>query len=288
MDVFHFCVFGFFSFAFGACVASFLNVCIWRLPRNESVVKPASHCPKCNAAIKWYQNVPVISYVALGGRCADCREPISVRYTVVELLGGLLFLMAYLQWAVPAAFADAPVAAMRPLLDFASVPVYWLVFSGLILGSFIDLEHFYLPDRVTVGGMVLGVPLSFLVPELQLEKRSLDALCWSAAGLAFGFFFLWAMGWFFSKVFKKDALGFGDVKLMGAVGAFFGPVAVLFTLILSSLVGSVAGVAMMARGKAKLGGFTAVPYGPFIALGVVAWMFWGPPLTAWYLHFFTR
>ena len=146
MDVFHFCVFGFFSFAFGACVASFLNVCIWRLPRNESVVKPASHCPKCNAAIKWYQNVPVISYVALGGRCADCREPISVRYTVVELLGGLLFLMAYLQWAVPAAFADAPVAAMRPLLDFASVPVYWLVFSGLILGSFIDLEHFYLPS----------------------------------------------------------------------------------------------------------------------------------------------
>ena len=135
---------------------------------------------------------------------------------------------------------------------------------------------------------MLGVPLSFLVPELQLEKRPLDALCWSAAGLAFGFFFLWAMGWFFSKVFKKDALGFGDVKLMGAVGAFFGPVAVLFTLILSSLVGSVVGVAMMARGKAKLGGFTAVPYGPFIALGVAVWMFWGPPLTAWYLHFFTR
>jgi leader peptidase (prepilin peptidase)/N-methyltransferase len=288
MDMFHFCVFGFFSFAFGACVASFLNVCIWRLPRNESVVKPASHCPKCNAAIKWYQNIPVISYVALGGRCADCREPISIRYTIVELLGGLLFLMAYLQWSIPAAFADAPVATMRPLLDFASVPVYWLVFSGLILGSFIDLEHFYLPDRVTIGGMVLGVPLSFLVPELQLEKRPLDALCWSAAGLAFGFFFLWAMGWFFSKVFKKDALGFGDVKLMGAVGAFFGPVAVLFTLILSSLVGSVVGVAMMARGKAKLGGFTAVPYGPFIALGVAVWMFWGPPLTAWYLHFFTR
>lgn len=288
MDVFHFCVFGFFSFAFGACVASFLNVCIWRLPRNESVVRPASHCPKCNAAIKWYQNIPVISYLALGGRCASCREPISVRYTIVELLGGLLFAMAYLQWAIPAAFADVPVAAMRPLLDFASVPVYWLVFSGLILGSFIDLEHFYLPDRVTIGGMVLGVPLSYLVPELQLEKHPLNAVCWSAAGMAFGFFFLWAMGWFFSKVFKKEALGFGDVKLMGAVGAFFGPVAVLFALILSSLVGSVVGVAMMARGKARLGGFTAVPYGPFIALGVVAWMFWGPPLTSWYLNFFVR
>lgn len=284
MDIQYFCIFGFFSFALGACIASFLNVCIWRLPRNESVVRPASHCPDCNAPIKWYHNVPIVSYIALGGRCAGCKNPISMRYAVVELLGGFLFLAAYLQWAMPAAFGDMPVAGMRPLFSFACVPVYWLVSAGLILGSFIDMEHFYLPDRVTVGGMVLGVPASVLVPELQLERAWTDSLCWSAAGLAFGFFFLWGMGWLFSKLFKKDALGFGDVKLMGAVGAFFGPVAVLFVLIVSSVVGSTVGMGLILRGRAKLGGFTAVPYGPFIAVATLAWMFWGPLLTDAYMR----
>jgi leader peptidase (prepilin peptidase)/N-methyltransferase len=132
--------------------------------------------------------------------------------------------------------------------------------------------------------MLLGVPVSVLLPEFQLEKDALGALCWSLAGLGFGFFFLWGMGWIFSKLFKKDALGFGDVKLMGAVGAFFGPTAVLFVLIVSSIVGSVAGVALMIRGRAKLGGFTAVPYGPFISVATVVWMFWGPELVSLYVR----
>ena len=284
MDLQYFCIFGFFSFAFGACIASFLNVCIWRLPRNESVVRPASHCPNCNAAIKWYQNIPVISYIALGGKCANCKKPISMRYAVVELLGGVLFLAAYLQWAMPAAFGDLPVAGLRPLFSFGCVPVYWLVFTGLILGSFIDLEHFYLPDRVTIGGMVLGVPASVILPELQLERTWIDSLCWSVAGLAFGFFFLWGMGWLFSKLFKKEALGFGDVKLMGAIGAFFGPTAVLFVLIVSSIVGSIVGIGLILRGRARLGGFTAVPYGPFIAVATLVWMFWGPILVDVYMR----
>ncbi len=286
IDLYYFCVFGFFSFAFGACVASFLNVCIWRLPRGESVVRPASHCPNCDAPIRWYQNVPVLSYIALGGRCANCRRPISMRYVVVEILGGTLFLLAYLQWAMPAMFGDVPVLCLRPLSSVWAMAAFWLVSAGLILGSFIDLDHFYLPDRVTIGGMLVGVPASALVPELQMERAWLDALCWSAAGLAFGFLFLWGMGWIFSKVFRKDALGFGDVKLMGAIGAFFGPTAVLFVLIVSSLVGSAAGVAMIARGKARLGGFTAVPYGPFIAVATVVWMFWGPPLVSRYVALF--
>ena len=288
MDLHYFIVFGFYSFAMGACIASFLNVCIWRLPRNESVVRPASHCPNCNAPIKWYQNIPILSYLALGGKCANCRKPISMRYTVVELLGGILFFAAYLQWAMPVTFGDLPIAGMHPLLSFCCVPVYWLVFSGLILGSFIDLEHFYLPDRVTIGGMLLGVPASVMFPELQLERTWLDALCWSSVGLAFGFFFLWGMGALFSKLFKKDALGFGDVKLMGAVGAFFGPTAVIFVLIVSSLVGSVVGIGLMLKGRARLGGFTAVPYGPFIAVAVLVWMFWGPGLVSSYIALLTR
>lgn len=288
MSLYYFVIFGFYSFAIGACIASFLNVCIWRLPRNESVVRPASHCPNCNAPIMWYQNIPVISYLALGGKCANCRKPISMRYTIVEMLGGVLFLAAYLQWAMPVTFGGLPIAGMRPLMSFWCVPVCWLVFSGLILGSFIDLEHFYLPDRVTIGGMLLGVPASVMLPELQLERTWLDALCWSAAGLAFGFFLLWGMGWIFSKLFKKDALGFGDVKLMGAVGAFFGPAAVLFVLIASSLIGSVVGIGLMVKGRAKLGGFTAVPYGPFIAIAVLVWMFWGPGIVSSYIALLTR
>ena len=284
MDLYYFYVFAFFALGLGCCIASFLNVCIWRLPRNESVVSPPSHCPKCNARIRWYQNIPVLSWIALRGRCANCHEPISVRYTVVELLGGILFLLAYFQWA-PAFFLHAPTPlGLQPLADVWAVPVYWLVFSGLILGSFIDLEIQELPDSVTKGGMALGVPISFLVPQLQGETQGLTALYWSLGGLAAGFFGLWALGWLATKMLKKDAMGFGDVKLLGAIGAFFGPVAVLFTVVVSSFVGSIVGFALILRGKAKLGGKTEVPYGPFLALGVMTWMFWGPRIVGWYLH----
>ena len=284
MDVYYFIVFGCFAFAFGACVASFLNVCIWRLPRGESVVRPASHCPNCNAPIRWWQNIPILSWCCLRGRCANCGKPISARYVIVEALGGILFLMAYLQWAMPFMLRRAPALGMVAALDPWTVAVEWLVAAGLLLGSFIDLDHFYLPDRVTIGGMVLGVPLSFLVPELQCQTDRVAALCWSLCGLAGGFGFLWAVGAVFSRLFRKEALGFGDVKLIGAVGAFFGPWAALFTVVASSVVGSVAGLLMVMRGRAKLGGFTAVPYGPFLALGALAWMYWGPAFLEWYLR----
>lgn len=285
MDMYYFIVFACFAFAMGACIASFMNVCIWRIPRNESVVNPPSHCPNCNARIKWYQNIPILSWCCLRGRCANCHKPISVRYTIVELLGGILFLVAYFQWGIPFFFrGGVPLGGLQPLQSIWAVPVFWLVFTGLILGSFIDLAEQWIPDRVTIGGMALGVPLSFLVPEIQGEHVRLYALYWSLGGLVFGFGFLWVIGFVFSKIVKKDALGFGDVKLIGAVGAFFGPGAVLFTIIVSSFVGAVVGVALMLRGKAKLGGFTAVPYGPFLSLGVIVWMFWGPCIVHWYFR----
>lgn len=288
MDLYYFIVFACFAFAMGACIASFMNVCIWRIPRNESVVSPPSHCPNCNAPIRWYQNIPILSWCCLRGKCANCHKPISVRYTIVELLGGILFLMAYFQWGIPFFFrGNVALYGLQPLRSLWAVPVFWVVFAGLILGSFVDLAEQWIPDRVTIGGMILGVPLSFLVPELQGEQMRLHALYWSLGGLFFGFGFLWLVGFVFSKIVKKDALGFGDVKLIGAVGAFFGPGAVLFTIIVSSFVGAVVGVVLMLRGKAKLGGFTAVPYGPFLALGVIAWMFWGPGIVGWYLRLMT-
>ena len=290
MDIYSFVVFACFAFGLGCCVASFLNVCIWRLPREESVAWPPSHCPNCNARIRWYQNIPVLSWLALRGRCANCHQPISARYLVVELLGGVLFLVAYFQWAAGFFLRMPPPLGLHPLACVWAVPACWLVFSGLILGSFIDLDHFYLPDRVTIGGMLLGVPISFGVPEFQGETQRLTALYWSLGGLAAGFLGLWALSWLATKAFKKEAMGFGDVKLLGAIGAFFGPVAVLFTVVVSSFVGALAGGVLILRGRAKLGGLTAVPYGPFLALGVLAWMFWGPRIVNWYLHLhaFTR
>ena len=264
-----------FAFVFGSYIASFLNVCIWRIPREESVVWPPSHCPKCNARIRWYQNIPILSWIALRGRCANCHEPISARYVIVELLGGVLFLLVYLQWAVPFFLRMSPPLGLVAYNDIRMVPVGWLVIMGLILGSFIDLDHYYLPDRVTVGGMVLGVPFSFLIPELQGETQRLTALCWSVGGMATGLFSLWGVGCVFTKILKKEAMGLGDVKLLGAVGAFFGPWAVLFTIAISSLIGSIAGIGMILRGKARLGEGMVVPYGPFLSIGALAWMFWG-------------
>ena len=289
-DFYYFLTFACFAFGIGCCIASFLNVCIWRLPREESVVWPPSHCPKCNARIRWYQNIPVLSWLALRGRCANCHEPISARYTVVELLGGVLFLLAYLQWA-SGFFLHAPtVLGLQPLLGVWAVPVYWLVFSGLILGSFIDLEHFYLPDRVTIGGMILGVPLSFLVPELQGETNGLTALYWSLGGMSAGFFGLWALSWLASKAFKKEAMGFGDVKLLAGYGALMGVTGAVETLIVAAILGIVvmvpygkiaarrnaAGQDAARRDVAETSG--QIPFGPFLAVAAPLMYLWGEQL----------
>lgn len=283
--MFYYCLFAFYAFFLGSSIASFLNVCIWRIPREESVISPPSHCPKCNAPIRWYQNIPIVSWLALGGRCANCREPISPRYILVETLGGLLFLAAFTQWANPAMTPYLPPLGMTEI-TFRTVPVEWLVASGLVLGSFVDIDHQWIPDRVTIGGILAGIIASSLVPELQRETTRLGGLEWSLIGAAVGFFGLWFTGWIFSKAFRKEALGFGDVKLVGAIGAFFGPAAVLFTLIVSSFTGAAVGIAMIAKGKARLGGFTAVPYGPFLAFGALVWMYWGPNIVARYMALF--
>lgn len=266
-------------FMFGACVASFLNVCIWRLPRGESVSRPASHCPRCNAPIPWYLNIPILSWLVLRGRCAACGGRISIRYPLVETLGGVLFLAAWAKYAFPAGFA------MDPAGSPAVVPALWLAFSGLILGTFVDIDHMYLPDRVTLGGVAAGFALSCAVPELQHETLWWRGGMFSAIGALSGSVALWAVGFVFSKILKRDAMGFGDVKLVAAAGAFFGPMASFFVVVAGAMAGGLAGIVLLAAGKARIGGFREIPFGPYLAAAAVAWAFWGPPLVDAYVDF---
>ena len=286
-------IFAFFSFWTGACIASFLNVVIWRVPRGESIVSPGSHCPKCGAAIKWYQNIPILSWLALRGKCANCREPISPRYILIEALGGALFLAAFLHLLAASGSAQNVLG-----VDWLTLAVWWIWIALMIVGSMIDFDHKLLPDFVTVGGMILGVGRAVAKVCLgasasaQNAAGGFAAAVWaqkaiminSLAGLAFGFGLLWLVRWLGSKAFGREAMGMGDVFLMGAIGALFGPAAVLVALILSSVFGSVVGLGLIALSKTKFGRFLEIPYGPYICMGCLVWMFYGEALVKWYLH----
>ena len=253
-----------FVFLAGLCIGSFLNVCIWRIPRDESIVWPGSHCPACNHAIAPWDNLPLLSWVFLGGKCRHCRAPISPRYFVVELLTGALFAGLWLVhgWTL-------------------QTPVYLFFTAALILGTFVDFDHLILPDRVTIGGMVAGPILSFAFPALQGQTERLPALVLSLIGLAVGYGLLWLVATIGRAILKREAMGMGDVKLLGAIGACLGWPAVLFTIFVSSLSGTLLGFTLIALGKKELQ--SKIPYGPHIALAAVLWMFCGPACIDLYL-----
>lgn len=265
------------TFVWGACVGSFLNVCVYRIPRELSVVSPRSRCPHCGKPIPWYFNIPLVSYLALRGRCAFCKAHITARYVIVELLVAVLFLLVWFKLDVPESLR---LAGLGVFTDWRLLPVYWLFVSGLVLGTFVDLEHMIIPDRVTLGGIFAGLALSALVPSMHDQEHWAASLLSSAVGAAVGWGLLWAVSVLGKMVFRKDAMGFGDVKLMGAIGAFLGWPAVLFTVFVSSLFGSLVGVSLIATGRKQMQ--SRIPYGPYLALGAAVWLFWGPALWGWY------
>ncbi len=272
------------SFAWGASWGSFLNVCIYRIPLDLSVVKPRSHCPHCKKMIPWYHNIPLLSYLILRGKCAYCHNKISPRYVLVELLVAVLFLLIWLKFTVISGYV--PPFGMKPFSSPYLILIYWMIISGLIVGTFIDFEYMIIPDRITLGGIIAGIILSIAVPELHGKDTHLAGLISSAIGLAVGWGSLWLVAIIGKLIFKKDAMGFGDVKLMGAIGAFFGWQAVLFVIMVSSLFGAVIGGILVIAGKENIQG--RIPYGPYISLAALIWILWGAKLWNMYVHLITN
>ena len=256
------------AFAVGACVGSFLNVVIYRVPKEESIVTPGSHCA-CGQPIKWHDNIPILSWLWLRGRARCCGRAFSARYPFVELLTALLFVACWLRYPPAVAVCGA------------------IFISCLVAATFIDLDHFIIPDVFTIGLGVVGVLLSLAVPALHGATSGyflIDSVRSGGSaviGLLIGSgVVLWIL-LLAEAVLKKEAMGFGDVKLLGAIGAFLGWRAVLFTLVVSSFAGALVGLALVAAGARKLRG--RIPFGPYLALAALLWMLWGPALWRWYI-----
>ena len=309
-----------FAALVGACIGSFLNVCIYRIPLDQSVVRPGSHCMSCGAPIRWYHNIPVASYFLLRGRCASCGARFSFRYAAVELLVALLFLLVLclfppagaapplgMRWlAVPVAEDGA--ASLRALWQ---IPVFWLFVSGLVVATFVDLDHLIIPDSVTIGGAAAGLLLSALVPEVQLRfvlepdaagdalrivpelaRTWREGLALAALGAAAGsvpLYLVRAAGtWWFrrrGRIGKDDyAMGLGDIKFIAALGAFLGWQGALFCIGGGAFLGVLVAVPLMALGRRSL--LDRIPFGPYLAAAGLLWLLWGPRLAAAYASAF--
>jgi leader peptidase (prepilin peptidase)/N-methyltransferase len=243
---------------FGLCIGSFLNVCIHRLPLKQSVVTPRSRCPHCGYELTWRDNLPLLSYGLLGGRCRSCRAPISIRYPFVEAITAAIFM-----WHA-VVFGVTPLLAVR--LAFA---------CALIVLFAIDLEHQILPDRITLPGIVIGLVCSLFLPPGPVM---------SLAGIFAGGGVLWAIAELWYRLRKVEAMGFGDVKMLAMVGAVLGLRLVLLTFVLSTMIGGVIAVALIATRRANMA--TAVPFGTMLAVAALVASLYGDPLLAWYLSRF--
>jgi leader peptidase (prepilin peptidase) / N-methyltransferase len=342
-------------FWFGCMVGSFLNVCIYRMPLGQSVVSPPSHCPNCKYSIPFYLNVPLVTWLTLRGKCANCREPISIRYFLVELLTGLMFLACWLLYG-----GDSAGVAL----------VLCLVMAGLITATFIDLAHFIIPDEVTIGGAVVGFLCSFAVPALHGTMSRFESLKLSFIGIVVGGVIVEAVRQlgklafgkmkvaldgptkiffgdtgvvfpdkempyediFYRKsdairfhatrleladrcyvntdvalsplklkigtdefppeqnlymevttdnlVLPREAMGFGDVKFMAAIGAFLGWQATVFSLVVSSFLGAILGGVLIVLKRHERS--NPIPFGPYIAAAAAIWIFAGRPIMGWF------
>ena len=269
------------SVLFGAMIGSFLNVCICRIPEGKSIVTPGSHCPQCGKAIRWYDNLPVISFLLLRGRCRHCRRSISVQYPLVEGFTAILSLLFFMRFG--------------PSLQYV---IYFAFAAALVVVTVIDLYHQIIPNAISLPGIVAGLLASWFLPNPALMDGLLRGLVFQAArlgvnlsnhaalvdallGIVLGGGSLLLVIHLYYWLRKAEGMGGGDVKLLAMVGAFLGWKAVIVTIIFSSFIGSIVGVALMVRKGKDLK--YAIPYGPFLSLGAMMALFYGEGLIVWYL-----
>ncbi|MGB5750126.1 MAG: prepilin peptidase [Desulfobacterales bacterium] len=246
-----------FIFLVGLCIGSFLNVCIYRLPASKSIVHPRSMCPHCDTLIPFYDNIPVFSYLWLKGQCRNCKVKIPMRYPMVELLGGLFALGTYLRFGL----------GIETL-------IYYLFIAALLVVTFIDIDHRIIPDVITLPGIPVCFAASFALTAITYK----DALL----GILIGGGSLFLVAWVYSIITKKEGMGGGDIKLLAMMGAIVGWQGVLFTIFVASLVGTLAGLAVMLQ--SRKGMKLAVPFGPFLSIGAITYIFFGTQLISWYFN----
>jgi leader peptidase (prepilin peptidase)/N-methyltransferase len=264
----HFVFQNIFAFVTGSCIGSFLNVCVYRIPLNRSIVSPGSHCSACGAPIPWYNNLPIISWPVLRGRAACCGTRIDMRYWLVELGMAFLFLAIWMKYG-----PTDPIAAI----------IYAIMISGLTAACLIDLDHYIIPDRFSVGGCGAGMVACAIHPALMGQQTPLQGFSWSLASAIMGALTLLAVAWLGTMLFKKEAMGMGDVKLLAALCAFLGGTSITWILPLSSGIGAILGVSLIVWQRGAWG--TRIPYGPFLGLAAILWLFGGADLTYGYWHY---
>lgn len=248
-----------FVFILGLLIGSFLNVCIYRIPNNESISMPPSHCMSCNTRLKWKDLFPVLSYVSTRGKCRYCGEKISPRYALVELLTAILFLIVF------------------NLFGLATSTIYYLVLvSILIVITFIDIDHYIIPDKILVFGLIFSLIFNILFKEVEL-KQSIPALILCGGGM-------WILISIIEFIIKKECMGGGDIKLFGVMGFFLGIKGGLLTIILSIYVGALYGLGLMIYRRIKdKEKNSMIPYGPFISIAAIIVILYGNNIINWYL-----
>ena len=246
------------SIIFGALIGSFLNVCILRLPKEESIVWPGSHCPHCKHPIKFYDNIPIVSYILLKGRCRYCHSPISFQYPLVEGTTALASLILFMKFG--------------PSLSYL---FYFLFVAALIVITVIDLYHQIIPDVISLPGIGVGLVASLMIPQITLSN--------SLMGILLGSGSLFLVSAYYEWLRKKEGMGLGDAKLLAMIGAFLGWKAVILTILIGSLIGSIIGIMVMVlKGKDFK---YAIPFGPFLSVGAVIALFYQNEIVLWYLPY---
>jgi leader peptidase (prepilin peptidase)/N-methyltransferase len=244
-------------FIFGVCIGSFMNVCIYRLPASKSITNPArSICPTCGNTIRFYDNIPVLSYLWLKGKCRHCNSPIAVRYLLVELTGGFFALCIYFKFGIT-----------------IEAFLYYALISSLLVITFIDIDNQIIPDVITLPGIPIFFFASFAFAAITYKDSLLGIL---AGG---GSLLLIAVT--YNLLTKKEGMGGGDIKLLAMIGAALGWKGVLFTIFIGSAIGTLMGIILMLRTRRGLK--LAIPFGPFLSMGAIIYIFFGSSIINWYL-----